>query len=225
MKRNKILLAEANRLFADALRKVIEGETDFNVVCSAHACADALRSVRELCPDVLVAGELFSDMGMIQTARELRRNIRDIRFLFIVKQASSELLSLLGEIENAGAVSESSDTGEFLSALRSVSNGERYVSTLVLDSRSREPKEQCRCKDPLAGITQREREVLYWLSHGFTNKEIADIMILSEKTIKNHVSHILKKLDISDRTKAAALAWQEGLSFIPEEFFSLSYSI
>ena len=75
--------------------------------------------------------------------------------------------------------------------------------------------------DPLNEITPREREVLYWLSHGLTNKEIAQRMILSEKTVKNHVSHLLKKLDLTDRTKAAALAWKEGLPQIAEEFFSL----
>ena len=58
-------------------------------------------------------------------------------------------------------------------------------------------------------------------SHGLTNKEIAQRMILSEKTVKNHVSHLLKKLDLTDRTKAAALAWKEGLPQIAEEFFSL----
>ena len=71
-------------------------------------------------------------------------------------------------------------------------------------------------------LTPREREVLYWLALGFTNKEISKKMILSEKTIKNHVSHILKKLELTDRTKAAALAWREGLPQISEDFYSLS---
>ena len=74
--------------------------------------------------------------------------------------------------------------------------------------------------DPLNDITHREREVLYWVSHGLNNKEISERMYLSEKTIKNHVSNILRKLDLDDRTKAAAFAWEEGLPLLPEDFFT-----
>ncbi|MGI6442349.1 MAG: response regulator transcription factor [Synergistaceae bacterium] len=71
----------------------------------------------------------------------------------------------------------------------------------------------------MAGITSREREVLYWLAHGQNNKEIASTMILSEKTIKNHITHLLRKLDVTNRTKAAAIAWSEGLPLIPGGIF------
>ncbi|MBQ9881123.1 MAG: response regulator transcription factor, partial [Synergistes sp.] len=77
-------------------------------------------------------------------------------------------------------------------------------------------------RDLLADITPREREVLYWMAKGLKNREISQKLILSEKTVKNHVSHILKKLETEDRTKAAAIAWEEGLPLVEEEFFSIS---
>lgn len=60
-------------------------------------------------------------------------------------------------------------------------------------------------------LTQREKEVLYWLSQGFSNAEISTKMVLSEKTVKNHVSHLLKKLNLNDRTQAAVMVWRMGL--------------
>ena len=60
------------------------------------------------------------------------------------------------------------------------------------------------------------------MANGLTNKEISKTMFLSEKTVKNHVSHILKKLGLQDRTKAAVLAWKEGLPMMPEEYYSAS---
>jgi DNA-binding NarL/FixJ family response regulator len=60
-------------------------------------------------------------------------------------------------------------------------------------------------------LTQREKEVLFWLSQGFNNFEISAKMVLSEKTVKNHVSHLLRKLNLNDRTQAAVLAWRMGL--------------
>ncbi|GHV45824.1 hypothetical protein FACS1894204_06040 [Synergistales bacterium] len=61
-------------------------------------------------------------------------------------------------------------------------------------------------------LTPREKEILYWLSQGLSNAEIARRMVLSEKTVKNHVSHILKKLGLRDRTQAAVMAWRTGFA-------------
>ena len=69
-------------------------------------------------------------------------------------------------------------------------------------------------------LTPREKEVLYWLSQGFSNQNIAKVMYLSEKTVKNHVSRILKKLEFSDRTQAAVFAWKVGFAqSTPEQFY------
>ncbi|MGI6790359.1 response regulator transcription factor [Aminivibrio sp.] len=66
--------------------------------------------------------------------------------------------------------------------------------------------------DQLCYLTPREKEILYWLAQGLSNAEVADRMVLSEKTVKNHVSHVLKKLDLRDRTQAAILAWRIGFA-------------
>ena len=100
---------------------------------------------------------------------------------------------------------------DLLAALRAVSNGESYVDPKVagklLSSFQRQKKEN----DVMQILTQREKEVLFWLSQGFNNLEISAKMVLSEKTVKNHVSHLLKKLNLNDRTQAAILVWRMGL--------------
>lgn len=73
----------------------------------------------------------------------------------------------------------------------------------------------------LDSLTPRETEVLYWVSRGFNNAEIAEKMIVSPRTVKNHLNHIFKKLETADRTKAAVMAWEEGLACLPEDFFAL----
>jgi DNA-binding NarL/FixJ family response regulator len=123
-------------------------------------------------------------------------------------------------MDTVGAVKQSCGISEFMTALRQVIKGERYISSEVIQYLKTPFADDVINDDLLKDVTQREREVLYWISHGLTNKEISDKIFLSEKTVKNHVSHILKKLELSDRTKAAAFAWQEGLPLIPEDFFS-----
>lgn len=222
MKKTKIILADGNHLFADALKLIIENDSDFVVISSVESGIDAVREVQVMRPDILVIGEVLPDITMFQLARELRRNIKNIRFLFIVRAGSTDLLALLGETVSVGAIEQKTNIIEFMTALRSVARGERYISRGVITNLINPVQKGEKYSDPLDDITQREREVLYWLANGCTNKEISKKMFLSEKTIKNHVSHILKKLDLADRTKAAALAWKEGLPMIPEEFYSTS---
>lgn len=219
MKKIKLVLADGNNLFVDALSQVLEKEPEVAVVSGAGSGVAALRNCIELRPDVAVIGEVLPDLTIVEAAKEIRRNIKNIRFLFIIKDGSADILSLLGGMDSVGAVRQSCEISELLTALRSVINGERYISPDVIEYLKAPMFNDPSDHDPLTGITQREREVLYWVAQGLTNKEISKRMFLSEKTIKNHVSSMLRKLDLTDRTKAAAFAWHQGLPMLPEDFF------
>lgn len=221
MKKNQVTLAGTNRLFTEALRIVLEQNDLFSVEINQGPEYEAVKKLTSAAETgIFVLCSSVPELSLIETFREAARRTRMIRVLFIVKEACGELLSFAGEKAGVGIMDEGSELDELIDALEAVSRGERYISKSVL-SLAGAAAEGTPRPDPMADITPREREVLYWLSHGMTNVEIADRMILSEKTVKNHVSHLLKKLELTDRTKAAALAWSEGLSQISEEFFSL----
>ncbi|NLD06430.1 MAG: response regulator transcription factor [Synergistaceae bacterium] len=220
MKKIKIVIADGSNLFVDALKLVLEKEPEVALLSGVNSGVDALRNCIDVQPDVAVIGEVLPDLTIVELAKEIRRSVRGIRFLFIIRDGSADMLSLLSSMDSVGAVRQSCDIPEFLTALRSVIKGERYISTEVIEYLKNPYSDDMISDDLLNDITQREREVLYWVSHGLTNKEISEMIFLSEKTVKNHVSHILKKLDLSDRTKAAAFAWQDGLPLLPEDFFT-----
>lgn len=220
MKKIKIVLADGSNLFVDALKMILEKEPEIVIMSGASSGVDALRNCIDLQPDIAVIGEILPDLTIVEAAKEIRRSVRGIRFLFLIRDGSADMLSLLSGMDSVGAVRQSCDIAEFLTALRSIIRGERYISSEVIEYLKNPFSDGPLSDDPLEYITQREREVLYWVSHGLTNKEISERIFLSEKTVKNHVSHILKKLDLSDRTKAAAFAWREGLPLIPEDFFT-----
>lgn len=220
MKKIEIILADADSLFTDALRAALSSVEDFNV-STAGTGAAGLREAFGRGQGVAVIHRQTPDAETVHMLREGKRDRKDLRALLIVKEPTADLLSLAGENAGIGVMSGSSTMEELVSALRSLARGERYVSKNILSAAGGRSGAE-RLSDPLGEITPREREVLYWLALGLTNKEISKKMILSEKTIKNHVSHILKKLELTDRTKAAALAWREGLPQISEDFYSLS---
>ncbi len=223
MKKFAVILADGNRLFNDALKFAMSDKTDFYVADDVVSGVDAIRSILSRTPDIAVIGQILPDISMIQLVRELKRCAKSTRFLFILKDPSSELIKLLNELEIIGLITDRTGLDEFFKALYSVAKGEKYVSNDVLEN-LRAHADDTAAEDLLEKLTPREREVLFWLAQGMTNKEIAAGMILSEKTVKNHVSHVLKKLDAADRTKAAAIAWKDGLTMIPEEYFSASDS-
>lgn len=219
MKKNNIMLAGENRLFIDSIRTLLEKEADFEVTGCASSGVETIKKAIELSPDMIVADQQLPDINLLQVTREVRSKLKNPSFVLIIREETPELISILSEIQNIGVVRCNCGVPEFITALHTVARGENYINSDTIANLRSLPQDEERSGDPLAVITPREKEILYWLSRGHTNKEISSILILSEKTVKNHVSHILRKLDLTDRTKAAALAWSEGLPLLSEEFF------
>lgn len=221
MKKSQITLVGTNYLLNDALRIILEESCLYSVDIDKGSPTEAVRKIAsQQASGLFVLCQPQPEISLIETLREASRRVRGVKILFVVKNVTGELLSFAGEKAGVGILNESGCVCDLKEAVSTVSRGERYISKSVLAAAGQYAAVK-RAKGPLDEITPREREVLYWLSHGMTNVEIADRMILSEKTVKNHVSHMLRKLELTDRTKAAALAWREGLSQISEEFFSL----
>lgn len=220
MKKIRILLAGENKLFIGSLGMLLEQEPDFEITASVSCGVDAIRTARSLTPDLIVLDQQIPDINLLQVAREVRSELKNACFVLIVKEETPELLTVLTETKNSGVVRSDAEVNEFITALRTVARGENYINPATIAKLRELPRDEQGRGDLLSAITQREKEVLYWLARGCTNKEISAILILSEKTVKNHVSHILRKLDVTDRTKAAVLAWQEGLPLLSEEFFT-----
>ena len=118
---------------------------------------------------IVVIHRQIPDAETIHMLREGKRDRKDLRALLIVKEPAGDLLSLAGENAGIGVMSSSSDIDELVSALRSLARGERYVSKKVLAAAGGRSGAE-RLSDPLGEITPREREVLYWLALGLTNK-------------------------------------------------------
>ena len=171
MKKIEIILADADSLFTDALRAALRGVEDFEV-SAADGGAAGLREVFVRGQGIVVIHRQIPDAETIHMLREGKRDRKELRALLIVKEPTGDLLSLAGENAGIGVMSSSSDIEELVSALRSLARGERYVSKKVLAAAGGRSGAE-RLSDPLGEITPREREVLYWLALGLTNKEIS----------------------------------------------------
>ena len=208
----RIVVVDDHKLFRDGLREVLELEPDLKVVAEAGDGEEALIVIREHLPDIVLFDINMPKVNGIQLVREL--NNLKIRTALVAVSAydDEDSLATLSAEGVLSFVLKSSGRAELIAAIHSASRGQSYVDPRVagklMTSFSRRKNEN----DLLGELTPREKEILYWLAQGLSNNEVATRMVLSEKTVKNHVSHMLKKLDLRDRTQAAIMAWKVGFA-------------
>jgi DNA-binding NarL/FixJ family response regulator len=210
MKKIRIVIADDHRLFREGLRRLLELESDIEIVGEAKDGAEAVDLILITDPDVVLLDINMPKMDGGEVIKHLRGSNIHSKFMAITAYDDEEHLANLSAQGINGYILKSSSMPDLLAALRSVSDGESYVDPKVVGKllSSFKRKEE---NDVMQLLTQREKEVLFWLSQGFNNLEISAKMVLSEKTVKNHISHLLRKLNLNDRTQAAVLAWRMGL--------------
>jgi DNA-binding NarL/FixJ family response regulator len=189
-------------------------EPDIKVEAEAGDGEEALAMIHECLPDIVLFDINMPRVNGLQLAREIHNLKMRTALIAVSAYDDEDSLATLSAEGVLGFVLKSSGRGELIAAIRSVSRGQPYVDPHVAGKLMVSFAKRKNENDLLAELTSREKEILYWLSQGLNNNEVAARMVLSEKTVKNHVSHILKKLDIRDRTQAAIMAWKVGFAQI-----------
>ena len=208
----RIVVVDDHKLFRDGLRGVLELESDFKVIAEGSDGEEALAIIREHLPDIVLFDINMPKMDGIQLVRELNNlKIRTAK-VAVSANADESCLATLSAEGVLGFVLKSSGRAELVAAVRSASRGQSYIDPRVAGKLMTSFSKRKNENDLLGELTPREKEILYWLAQGLSNSEVASRMVLSEKTVKNHVSHMLKKLDIRDRTQAAIMAWKVGFA-------------
>jgi len=207
----RVAIANKHRLYRECIKHILEMEMDISVV-GEMSHTDEINNIVDMAhPDVLVYDENLTRDETVEVIRELSQKFNSLRYVLVTAQTSLPPLNSLKKLGIYGCVLKSSKLKDLLLAIRYAAKAETYMDPR-LEVREDHIISLEDDANQLNHLTPREKEVLYWLSQGFSNQNIAKLMYLSEKTVKNHVSRILKKLDLSDRTQAAVFAWKTGLA-------------
>jgi DNA-binding NarL/FixJ family response regulator len=202
----RIFLLDDHEVVRRGVRELLESEADLEVVGEAGTVQEALARIPPTNPDVAVLDVRLPDGSGVEVCREVRSARPDLACLMLTSFSDDEALfeSILAGA--AGYVLKEVRGGELVTSIRRVAAGETLldpaVTTRVLERLRRGPEEDPR----LTGLTDQERRILELLADGLTNRQIAEQMILAEKTVKNYVSNLLSKLGMSRRTEAAVYA-------------------
>jgi DNA-binding NarL/FixJ family response regulator len=186
------------------------------VVGEASDGVEAVDLTRRLLPDVVVMDIALPRLDGLRAARAIRQSGLPVRVLILARQDGDEQVVAAIAAGAAGFLRKDVPAADLVAAVRTVATGGAVLAPLVLarllgrfaDSL---PDPATTATDALAGLTEREREVLVHVARGHSNAEIAQALTVSETTIKTHVGHVLTKLRLRDRTQAVVLAYESGL--------------
>jgi two-component system nitrate/nitrite response regulator NarL len=211
-KRVRILIADDHPILRDGLRKLLEAEPDFVVVGEACDGHQAVEQVKQLEPDVLLLDLLMPGASYLEVLRAVRASAPLTRPLVLTASIEPDEVVNALEAGACGIVLKNVASELLMKAIRTVTAGEYWVAresvgSLVGSVRSRAAAPL----DRQFGLTRRELEIVTAVATGLTNKEIARRFVLSEETVKHHLTKIFSKLDIANRVELALFAISEQL--------------
>jgi NarL family two-component system response regulator LiaR len=210
----RIFIADDHAIVREGLRSLLATEPSLELVGEANDGLQAVNKVQTLRPDVILLDMVMPHMDGLKAIVEIRKNWPEAKIMMLTSFSDDE--KVFSAIRNGalGYMLKESSPQDLLQAIHSVARGEGFLSPTIASKVMREinqPPKLPPTKDPL---TEREVEILQLVAKGLTNDEIAEKLVVSEKTVRTHVSHILAKLQLANRTLAALYALKEGLALL-----------
>jgi DNA-binding NarL/FixJ family response regulator len=210
----RVLIADDEKLMRSGLRAILAAEPDIEVAGEAGDGLEAIASAERLRPDVVLMDVRMPNLDGLAATERLLARAEGVR---VVMLTTFDLDEYVYEALRAGAsgfVLKDAPADQLLTAIRVVAEGEALLAPSItrrlIAEYARRPRAAGR-PDQLSELTERELEVMRLMAGGLSNAEIAEHLIVGEATIKTHVSRILAKLGLRDRTQAVVLAYESGL--------------
>lgn len=212
----KLLLVDDHKLFREGLRRILELEPDLKVVGEAGTGRIALEQLNVCDPDVVLMDINMPDMNGVEATRAIKELFPSIAVLVLSIHDDREYLLEVLKSGASGYLLKDVDPDRLIEAIRDVAKGGSIVhpgltSKLINELNRLSSQTLSVVESPLTG---REGEILSLMAKGLSNGDIAKKVYISEKTVKNHVTNILRKLDVTDRTRAVIEGVKRGLVFI-----------
>ncbi len=217
----KVLIVDDQPLIREGLGSLLNLRKEIEVIGTAGDGAEALEKALSLTPDIVLMDIRMPNVNGVEGTKLLKENIPQVKVLMLTTFSDSEYIFDALEEGASGYLLKDMSTDTIVQAILTVFHGgvvlpKDFTSNVLTEMRLKNSKEESSSEAPipfsLNELTSREREVLSHLGKGLNNKEIADALFITEGTVKNHVSNIIQKLELRDRTQAAIFAVRYGIT-------------
>ncbi|MEV0232734.1 response regulator transcription factor [Nonomuraea sp. NPDC050786] len=202
----RVFLVDDHEVVRRGVAALLSSEDDIDVIGEAGTAESAIARISALEPDVAVLDVRLPDGSGVDVCREVRSRIPGLSCLMLTSFTDDDALFDAVMAGASGYVLKQIHGSDLVGAVRTVASGQSLLDPQTTAAMLQRLREQAARKDPLAALSEQERQILDLIGEGLTNRQIGERMFLAEKTVKNYVSNLLAKLNMQRRTQAAALA-------------------
>lgn len=207
----KVMMADDHVLCRQGIKELLINDGNIEVICEASDGEECLRQLEHNMPDILMLDINMPKLNGIEVLKEIKRKKYPIKVLILTYHDEIDYLVKAFDIGVEGYLIKSSDENELKKAISFIANGRSYIQPSLIPLLNTKLRTRDTDKTKLDILTNREKEMLVYLAKGMLNKEIAIELKISERTVKNHISNLFKKIDVNDRTQAAVFAIKNEL--------------
>lgn len=205
------MIADDHSMIREGLKNLLELDGDIQVIAEAVDGEDCLEKLQLVKPDVLLLDINMPKKNGLEVLKSLKSRRSKLKVLVLTVHNETEYLMKAVDIGVNGYVLKDSESAELKKAIFTVADGETYIQPSLIPALNAKMIETNKDAEKIKSLTKRELDVLKLLAVGMFNKEVGKRLEISERTVKNHVSNIFKKLGVTDRTQAAVFAIRNNL--------------
>lgn len=206
-----IMVVDNHRLFYEGIKLLLEKENLIHVSCYATSFNESLECLRSSIVDLVLLDINVDNRDGLRLLSFIRKKSIPVKIIVLTGNDDIEFVIKADELDVDGYLLKSISSAVLLDAINDVMNGNRYIQPALIPAINNYLVNNDSDGDKLISLTSREYEILKMIAFGKKNIEIANEMNISERTVKNHLSHIFDKIDVNDRTQAAVFAIKNGV--------------
>lgn len=209
----EIIIADDHMMIREGLKQLLELDGTMKVIAEANDGEECLNLLnKKIHPDILLLDINMPKKNGIEVLEYIKQNKIPVKVLILTVHNEVEYLLKAVDIGIDGYLLKDSSYDELKEAIDVVISGNIYIQPSLLPALNESMEDYALDKEKIEWLTKRELDVLRLISEGCSNKKISDELTISERTVKNHISHIFRKIDVEDRTQAAVFAIRNKIS-------------
>ena len=209
----EIIIADDHMMIREGLKQLLELDGTMKVIAEANDGEECLNLLnKKIHPDILLLDINMPKKNGIEVLEYIKQNKIPVKVLILTVHNEVEYLLKAVDIGIDGYLLKDSSYDELKEAIDVIISGNTYIQPSLLPALNESMEDYALDKEKIEWLTKRELDVLRLISKGCSNKKISDELTISERTVKNHISHIFRKIDVEDRTQAAVFALRNKIS-------------
>lgn len=205
------MIVDDHSLMREGLKKLIELDDEIKVVSQAGDGAQAIEILKSKEPDIILMDINMPNLNGIDTLRSIKDNGIKSKVMMLTIHDDREYVYETMKLGASGYLLKDSDSETLIEGIKRVYAGEKFIQPSLLKMMEYKTSENEKNEYKIEQLTKREYEVLILIAEGLNNKDIANKLFISEKTVKNHISNIFKKLEVNDRVQATIFTFKNNL--------------